>query len=131
MFDDSVTLEGLAGLETALFLLGGALFAAAVVMGVFSFALYKAGNRSPYAAIATSLALIGAFAVLVYAFGGEGRAETIPIASLAIGALAAALGQLSRKSEEEPVDETVVTPAAPESSEVEAPEPSVETADKE
>ena len=78
-------------------MLGIGLFAAALVLGVIAWSLYKAGNRSPYAALSTSLALIGAGALLVYAIGGEMRAEAIPIASLAIGALAAALGQMSNK----------------------------------
>ena len=115
---DDTAIAGLAELDAALVLVGLGLLAGALVLGVVAWALYKAGNRSRYAALSTSLALIGAGAVMVYAIGGEGRAEAVPIASLAIGALAAALGQMSsqksrRSRPPEPAEPDVDTPKPP------------------
>ena len=103
MTDDSITIGGL--FEAGILLIGVSLLGVALVVGLVAWALYKAGRRQRSAAIVTSLSLLAVLSLVGYALGGDTRAELIPLASLAIGALAAALGQLSKSEPDTPEPE--------------------------
>ena len=106
--DDST--NDLAILEGTVFLVGLGLLGVAAVLGVIAFTLYKSGARKQANAIVTALSLLSVLAILGYTIAGETRAELIPIASLAVGALAAAMGQLAGKKGDGDPPEPIATP---------------------
>jgi hypothetical protein len=93
--DDLGSLDLGSLLVGSLWVLGFAMLALSIVLGLIAWALYQAGKRQLTAALVTALSLLAAGALLAYAIAGDARAEVIPLASLAIGALAATLGQLA------------------------------------
>ena len=98
MIDD--TTQDFALLEAGIIFIGLGLIGGAAVLAVVAFALYRSGTRQKVNAVITALSLLSVLAILGYIIGGEERAELIPITALAVGALAAALGQLSRVGSE-------------------------------
>lgn len=105
MIDDTTAELDLALLEGSVFLIGIGLLGGAFVLGLVAVALYRSGAREKASAVVTALSLLAVLAILGYIVGGETRAELIPVVSLAVGALAAALGQLSRGGKDKPSKE--------------------------
>ena len=92
-------------IEGGLILIGLGVIGGVIVLGLVAGALYKAGAREKVNAVVTALSLLAVLSILGYAVGGEARAELVPVASLAVGALAAAMGQLGRSKNEKKDDE--------------------------
>ncbi len=78
-----------------------------IILSVSAYALYRAAERRLTAALVTALGILALGSIVTYAIGGEERAEAVALASLAIGALAATLGQLASRPGK---PETLLTP---------------------
>lgn len=109
--DDTAAVD-LALLEGSVFLIGIGLLGGAFVLGLVAVALYRSGARQKANAIVTALSLLAVLALLGYIVGGDTRAELIPVASLAVGALAAALGQMSSRTQKEAPDTPTDAPGS-------------------
>ena len=111
MIDDTTLSSVDAGAlyASALWIIGAALLSLAVILGISAWALYRAGARRLTAALVTALSILAMVALVIYGVGGESRAEAVALGSLAIGALAATLGQLaSNKDQYDPPDSSQV-----------------------
>ena len=93
MTDD--TTQDFALIEAGILFIGIGLIGGAAVLGVVAVALYRSGDRRKVNAVVTALSLLSVLSILGYIIGGEERAELVPITALAVGALAAALGQMT------------------------------------
>ena len=112
------TLDELA--KSALWVILIGVLCLSILLSVCGWALYRAGERRLTAALVTALGILALGSIVTYAIGGEARAEAVALASLAIGALAATLGQLASRPgkpepllPEPPTDTPDDTPAPP------------------
>jgi hypothetical protein len=101
MIDDTTLSSVDAGalFASALWIIGVALLSLVLIFSVSAWALYRAGARRLTAALVTALSILAMGSLIVYGVGGEARPEAVALGSLAIGALAATLGQLASRND--------------------------------